>query len=64
MLVLTLRPGDCLRIGETTTIHVLNTGRKSLRVRLGLDAPKSRKIVRGHTATAPKEERPTPPPAV
>lgn len=49
MLVLTLRPGESLKIGDDTVIRVLDTGRKSLRVRVGVDAPPETKILRENT---------------
>jgi len=44
MLILSRRPGESLRIGDDVTITVL--GVRGGQVKIGIDAPKSVKIVR------------------
>ncbi len=45
MLVLTRKPGEQLKVGDDITITVLEVS--GHRIRLGIDAPKSTRVLRG-----------------
>lgn len=48
MLIITRRPGDALRIGDEVIVHVL--GVRALQVRVGIDAPRTVRVVRSELA--------------
>lgn len=45
MLVLTRKRDELIRIGDDVVIHVIRTGKSS--VKIGVDAPESVRVVRG-----------------
>lgn len=53
MLVLTRKLQETIKIGEDVTIHVLRV--KGNTVRLGIEAPRQVRIVRGELETSPAE---------
>jgi carbon storage regulator len=63
MLVLTRKVGECIQIGHVTKVTVVAI--QGQRIRLGIDAPKSVRVVRGERLGAderkPERTGPGPP---
>lgn len=53
MLILTRKVKTSIRIGDDVVIHVIQTGRST--VRLGIEAPTHVRIVRGELASLPSQ---------
>ena len=57
MLVLSILPGQTVRIGDDIVVELRCTDLRTGKASLGVEAPRELRVTRGHIETPPKGQR-------